>query len=257
MHNVTKEQLFGWTREIELADARRLHRHHPHHRLHHSPPSLPPPPSDPPPPPPRPSFHLHPPYHLLDLRQVEHAQGVVGYFDVRFCGHATAPATECVELTTSPHAPPTHWGQARAASTPPHPRVPWDALPRPATLRLRSPHAPPAHFRSPHAAPGHLTPSSSSCYPAASRGCCSTLSPRAPRCASCALSCGSNPPPGAPRRASRAAHEAQTPCRTPCRGGARRASRAAGAATTTSTSPCGTRRAAHPPRPHSPPITLP
>jgi protein arginine N-methyltransferase 1 len=63
MHNVTKEELFGWTREIELAD-------------------------------------------------VEHAQGVVGYFDVRFCGHATAPATECVELTTSPHAPPTHWGQS-------------------------------------------------------------------------------------------------------------------------------------------------
>ena len=28
---------------------------------------------------------------------------------MRFCGHAQATADHCVELTTTPHAPPTHW----------------------------------------------------------------------------------------------------------------------------------------------------
>ena len=40
------------------------------------------------------------------------AQGLVGYFDVRFCGHEAAPADHCVQLTTTPHSPPTHWGQS-------------------------------------------------------------------------------------------------------------------------------------------------
>ena len=47
----------------------------------------------------------------VELEQAADAQGLLGYFDVRFCGRAEAPADHCVELTTSPHAPPTHWGQ--------------------------------------------------------------------------------------------------------------------------------------------------
>jgi len=63
MHNVTKEDLFGWQREVTLEGA-------------------------------------------------GSAQGLVGYFDVRFCGHAAAVAEHCIELTTTPHSPPTHWGQS-------------------------------------------------------------------------------------------------------------------------------------------------
>lgn len=48
----------------------------------------------------------------ISLERLPGAQGVVGYFDVRFCGHAAAPADKCVELTTTPHAPPTHWGHS-------------------------------------------------------------------------------------------------------------------------------------------------
>lgn len=53
------------------------------------------------------------------LDELPGAQGVVGYFDVRFCGHADAPADKCVELTTSPHAPPTHWGHSALLMDPP------------------------------------------------------------------------------------------------------------------------------------------
>ena len=50
-------------------------------------------------------------YYQVTLEAASSAQGFVGYFDVRFCGREAAPANHCVELTTSPHAPPTHWGQ--------------------------------------------------------------------------------------------------------------------------------------------------
>ena len=48
----------------------------------------------------------------VTLEGVSSAQGLVGYFDVRFCGNEVAPADRCIELTTTPHAPPTHWGQS-------------------------------------------------------------------------------------------------------------------------------------------------
>ena len=41
----------------------------------------------------------------------EPQHGLCGWFDVRFCGSESQPAHECVELDTSPEAPPTHWAQ--------------------------------------------------------------------------------------------------------------------------------------------------